>query len=403
MIAFLNTNNRTGSGATPHPGNDIETLYYVPPTNSSARVEIKQFAASTGEEIFIAPSGDAFAYMRYDGGLVANGLYIADFSVGISGRVLPLTSLTQRGIFSAPSWTPDGSKLAIAVATGYDIDIYSIQKDGAWAPLVSQGSYDFWPVWSPDGNYLAFVSDRMSCPSWRPGEPGTCDGTATPPPSGGYVYVLDVASGQIKQVSNDIVYEPPRWATPRQITYAVGDPLFGDPERSLYIADIFSGEVRDLHLTTGDIPLKLAESWSPTGQQVIFQAADVSTSIVLAQVGGSEIAQLDNYNFARYGMSAAWSPDGSRIAIGGVGGQCPHGIVVTDAALNPIAQGSPPPTMCEPAFSADGNWIAFTGIIPNRDGRVDVYATNQNGFGAVNLTGSLLGNIDMLGWVGGLP
>lgn len=402
MIAFLNTNNRTGSAATPQPGNNIQTLYYVFPTNSAGRVAIKEFDTSTEDQIFIAPSGDAFAYLRLDAGTSANGLYITDFDVGVTGRVLPITSLTQRGIYTPPSWKRDGSLLAIAIATGYDIDIYTIAPEGAWAPLITQGSNDFWPIWSPDGNYLAFVSDRVSCPSWRPGEAETCDGTTAIPSSGGHVFVLEVSTGLITQISDNIVYEPPRWVTPRQISFVVGDPLFGDPERSLYIADIFSNEVRTVRLSTGDVPLKLSESWSPTGQQVVFQAVGSSTEIVLAQVNGTELGRLSDLTFARYGMTASWSPDGALIAIGGVGGQCPHGVIVADTRLNTIARGNPPPSMCEPSFSPDGRWIAFTGVIPNRDGRLDVYASNQNGFGAVNLTGSLLGNIDLIGWVGGL-
>lgn len=402
MIAFLNTNNRTGSAATPRPGNNVETLYYVSPTNSAGRVAIKEFDASTAGQIYIAPGGDAFAYMRFDAGTSANGLYIADFDIAITGRVLPIQSLTQRGIFNPPSWKPDGSQIAIAIATGYDIDIYTIARGGAWATIVSQGSYDFWPVWSPDGNYLAFVSDRVSCASWRPGESGTCDGTGAVPPAGGHIFMLEIATGAITQISDVVVYEPPRWATPRHITFAVGDPLFGDPERALYIADIFSGDVRSVRLSSGDVPLKLAEFWSPSGQQVLFQEADTtSTDIVLAQANGIELGRITDLTFSRYGMAASWSPDGSLVAIGGVGGQCPYGVVVADTTLTTIARGNPPPTMCEPLYSPDGRWIAFTGIIPNRDGRVDVYAANQNGFGAVNLTGSLLGNIDMIGWVGG--
>ena len=43
MLAFINTNNRTGAAnATPQPGNNIETLYYVPPTNSAGRIPILQ-------------------------------------------------------------------------------------------------------------------------------------------------------------------------------------------------------------------------------------------------------------------------------------------------------------------------------------------------------------------------
>lgn len=403
MIAFLNTNNRTGSAATPLPGNNIQTLYYVPPTNSAARIAIKEFDISTGDQIFIAPGGDKLAYLRLDVGSAANGLYVADFEIGVTGRVLPITALTQRGIYSPPSWKQDGSLMAVAVATGYDIDIFTIAPNGAWAPLITHGSYDFWGEWSPDGNYLVFVSDRVACPTWHPGEPGTCDGTETPPPFGGHVFVLEIATGRITQISDQVVYEPPHWVTPRQVSFVVGDPLFGDPERALYLADIFSGEVRSVRLSSGDVPLKLSETWSPTGQQVLFQGADTSTEIILAQISGTVLGRIGDLNFARYGMSADWSPDGSLIAIGGVGGECPYGIVVTDTSLTPIARGNPPPSMCEPRFSPDGRWIAFTGVIPNRDGRVDVYAANQNGFGAVNLTGSLLGNIAMFGWVGGLP
>ncbi|MDZ4769315.1 MAG: hypothetical protein SGJ24_09320 [Chloroflexota bacterium] len=401
LIAFMNTNNRTVTGGTPQPGNDIETLYYVSPTNSAGRVAIKAFDSSTNNQIYIAPSGNAFAYMRLDAGTSANGLYIADFNVGVTVRVLPIASLTQRGIFNEPHWKRDGSALAIALATGYDLDIYTISREGAWASLINGGSYDFWARWSPDGNYLAFVSDRLTCPSWRPGEAATCDGTGAPPPSGGHVFVLETATGRISQISDAAVFEPPRWVTPRQIAYVIGDPLFGDPERALYIADIFSGEVRTVRLNTGDMPLKLAESWSPNGQQVIFQAASDTTAIVLAQSSGAEIARISDLTFSRYGMAAAWSPDGTRIAIGGVAGQCPYGVIVTDSALESIARGNPPPSMCEPTFSPDGRWLAFTGVIASRDGRVDIYAAGNNGFGAVNLTGSLLGNIDLIGWVGG--
>ncbi|MBK8021373.1 MAG: PD40 domain-containing protein [Chloroflexi bacterium] len=403
MIAFLNTNNRTGSAATPLPGNNIETLYYVPPTNSAARVTIKQFDASTGGEIFIAPSGRTLAYLRLDAGTSANGLYVSDFEIGVTGRVLPITSLTQRGIYTPPSWKSDGSMLAIAVATGYDIDIFTITPNGAWAPLIAHSAYDFWPTWSPDGAYLAFVSDRITCPSWRPGEAGTCSGTGALPPAGGHVFVLEVATGRITQISDQPVFEAPRWATPRQISFVVGDPLFGDPERALYMADIFSGEVRTVRLSTGDVPLKLSEAWSPSGQQVVFQAASDSTEIVLAQINGTVLGRITDLNYARYGMSADWSPDGTLIAIGGVGGDCPYGVVVADTSLTTIARGNPPPSMCEPTYSPDGRWLTFTGVIPNRDGRVDIYAANQNGFGAINLTGSLLGNIDLIGWVGGVP
>jgi len=403
MIAFINTNNKTGaSNATPQPGNDIETLYYVPPTNSASRIPILQLDDTTGQQIFIAPTGDAVAYLKPTGTNNTAGLYIADFKSAISARVLPIRSLTQRGIYNAPVWSPDGSKMAIALATGYDIDIFIVGRDGSNpTDLTMQGSYDFWPVWSPDGSYLAFVSDRAKCPSWIPGEAGTCDGTDTPPPTGGNVYIMEMGTKKVRQVSDRWVTDPPKWANPRTVVFSSGDPLLGDSEHAIYAADAISGETRKLTLNGNDVPLKLAEAWSPNGQEVIFQAAGTSTDIVLANLSGQEIGRISDLPFARYGMTAAWSPDGTHIAIGGISGQCPYGVVVVDSNLNSVSRSNPPPTMCDPVYSPDNKFLAFDGINPHIDGRTDIYVTNPNGLGLVDLTGSLKGQIDLIGWVGG--
>ena len=400
MIAYLNTNNRVGTGGTPQPGNNIETLYFAAPTNPNGRIQILQFDSSTGTDVFISQSGSSIAYMRPSGNPSVSGLYLVDLQIGVTGRILPLDNLTQRGIYSEPVWSPDGEQLALVLATGYDLDIFTVRRDGTGPTNVTnRGSYDFYPAWSPDGQNILFVSDRLRCPSWIPGEPGTCDGTPNPPPTGGNVFVMNMATRETRQVSDVWVSEPPRWLNPRQVVYAAGDPLFGDPERSLWITDIVSGDSRQLLGSTD--PLKLAEAWSPSGQQVIYQAAGSSTQIVLAGIGGNEIGRINDLTFARYGMSAAWSPDGTRVAIGGVNGECPYGVIVYDSGLGNIARGNPPPSMCEPTFSPDGRYIGFTGVNSRVDGRVDVYAANSNGFGASNLTSALRGNIHMIGWVGG--
>jgi Tol biopolymer transport system component len=286
------------------------------------------------------------------------------------------------------------------------MDIFTIDREGAYQRVTDSGAYEFHPSFSPDGRYLAFISDRDTCPSWIPGEPNTCDGTDTPPPVGGSVYVLELATGIVTRVSDAYVTDPPRWINPRQLTFAstdrLSDPLLGGSTRELWRVDVVSGDTRRVTLQSNDAPLKLAEAWSPDGQQVIFQAVGgSSTDIVLAQFNGVELGRISDLAFARYAMVAAWSPDGQRIAIGGVSGQCPYGIVVTDTSLGRVARGNPPPTMCNPAFSPDGRWIAFDGVTPRVDGRIDVWVANNNGFGGAILTGALRGQIEFLGWVGG--
>lgn len=402
-LAFINTNNRdtVGDARTPQPGTNVQTLYYASGSGGTP-LEIMEMPASTGNQIYIAPTGDVFAYLRVDNNPQVGGLYIVDLELGISWLMVPTQSLLQRGLMNPPTWSPDGEQLAIALSTGYDIDIFTIRRNGLSPQNVTHsGSYDFWPAWSPDGRYLMFVSDRAVCPSWIPGELNTCDGTNRQPPRGGHVFLLEIATGTVTQLSQEWVAEPPRWLNPRQVVYTSGDPLFGDPERAIYVADIISGQVRELELTANDDPLKLSEAWAPNGQMALYQAAGTTTDLVLARIDGTEIARTNELNFTRYGVWADWSPDGSLVAIGGVNGQCPFGIVLANAQLDFQVRGSPPPSMCEPRFSPNGNFIAFTGVRPDIDGRVDVYVAPNTGFGARNLTSFLRGNIALLGWIGG--
>ena len=89
-----------------------------------------------------------------------------DVSTGFTARVLPGNNpLVQRGFYVAPDWSPDGSQLALALATGYAIDIFLYAKDGSGRKnLTNAGSYDWWPRWSPDGRYLSFVSRSLPVP-----------------------------------------------------------------------------------------------------------------------------------------------------------------------------------------------------------------------------------------------
>ncbi len=407
QLAFINQNDRDGVGdrRTPQPATGIQTLYYVLPTNSASRTTVLQMPSSTGNQIYIAANGRAIAYfLQDDTGTGKTGLYIADLDNRISGRILPITSLVQRGFPSEPAWSPDGNQLAIALATGYDIDIFTIGRDGSnLRNLTQSGAYDVWPVWSPDGRYLAFVSDRAQCPSWIPGEAGACDALTDPAPIGGNIYVMDMVTAEVRQLSDEFVTERPRWVNSGRLAFHTGDPIFGDAERKLFIADVNTSQVREVRLADGsDEPLRLSEAWSPDGNAVLYQSVSNTTAEVIAvRIDGSLIGRTSELNFPRFGMSAAWSLDGSRVAVGGVNGQCPYGARVLDSQMNFVTRGNPPPGMCDPTYASDGQWLAFTGINPRVDGRVDVFIANPNGSGAVNLTGTLRGTILFLGWVGG--
>lgn len=403
-VSFVNINDRDGVGdpRTPSPGTNRQTLYLVNP-RSGQRVAVLDMPASTDDHVYWSPTGERVAYFIWDDETgEATGLYVFDLTIGVSSRVVRMDSLTQRGFFNPPVWSPDGTRLALAATTDYDIDIFLMNADGTdMQNLTNHGAYDWWPGWSPDGRYLAFVSDRDTCPSWRPG--GGCLERDPDGPSGGQLYVYDFASGEVRQLSDELLTEPPYWINSRLLAFATGDFLLGDDFRRLWQVDVVTGQVRQFTLADSpETPFYLAESWSPDGQRVVFQRAGDVTDIVLMDADGRELAALDQFNFARFAFHAAWSPDGSRLAFGGRNGQCPYGLVVLTADFDIISSANPPPTACDPAFSPDSTWIAYSGINPRIDGRLDLYVAGASGFSASNLSSGLRGQIRVLGWVGGV-
>ncbi len=407
MIAFLSVNRQDSIAniATAQPFTGVQTVYFASPYSARSRIPVLELQSTGPLEIFLAKPGNALAYAQSNGDPREDGLYILDLATGFGARVLAGGNpLVQRGSYMPPAWSPDGEQLALALATGYDMDIFLYAKDGSGrVNITDHGSFDFWPSWSPDGAYIAFVSDRAQCPSWQPGERDFCDALSQQTPSSGQVYLYEVSSGSVSLIADLPVTEAPYWINATLLALATGDPFdLLNPQRRIWRADISTGDTREIRPPESpDGASYLSESWSPSGHATLAQITDSENRLLLLSADNTVLGADADLDFPRYSLSAAWSPDGSRIAIGGAGGHCPYGVRVRDRRLRTVASANPPPTMCDPRYSPDGQFIAFAGVNPRVDGRNDIYVASANGFGASSITSDLRGQVKLLAWVGG--
>ncbi|HJQ26576.1 MAG TPA: translocation protein TolB [Blastocatellia bacterium] len=100
---------------------------------------------------------------------------------------------TAKGINISPRWNPKtGREIAYISSRGGAPQVYLMDASGAnQRPLVSRGGHADSPSWSPDGRYIAFTY----------GGAGSFQ-----------IFVADVASGQLLQLTSQGRNESPTWA-----------------------------------------------------------------------------------------------------------------------------------------------------------------------------------------------
>ena len=129
------------------------------------------------------------------------GIYLLDPD-GTNPRRISQAELPVDAHYLQPQWSPDGKQLAYFAGTpnGRD-DVYVVNADGSGEHAVAAtAASEFWPTWSPDGNWIAF--DRDCDPSVCGSAPGNDVQIVVAHADGTGAYVL----------SSPVSDMPPVWA-----------------------------------------------------------------------------------------------------------------------------------------------------------------------------------------------
>ena len=115
-----------------------------------------------------SPDGERIAFVSFRDtltgkfGLSKGSIYVVDFDPVAGAAVGEARRITDDGGADGwPTWSPDGQRIAFHSDRSGDWDIWAINLDGTGLTnLTALPGADRYPAWSPDGAYIAFASKR---------------------------------------------------------------------------------------------------------------------------------------------------------------------------------------------------------------------------------------------------
>jgi TolB protein len=225
--------------------------------------------------------------------LVVLGSMLCQSSVSSSTTIpdLSLTSPRQTPLpVSALAPLRDEGAVGFTLRLDGNADIYAInQSDPALIRLTYHESEDRDPAWSPDGNYLAFASDRAN--NWD-------------------IYLLDLITGAIVRLTRNPGFDAsPTWSPDGQ---QIAFESYRNSNLDIYVLN--TSDLKDQRLTYDRGP-DYAPAWSPDGGALAFTSLrdggkDIYVAVLSDETQHVNITQspgVDEDN-------PTWSPDSRQLA-----------------------------------------------------------------------------------------
>jgi hypothetical protein len=192
-----------------------------------------------------------------------------------------------------PVWSPDGQKIAFESDRDGNTNIYVMDADGtSETPLTTDPGSDGRPVWSPDATKIAFMSGRDGNPE---------------------LYVMEADGSNEVRLSNDPRIDGSATWSPdgTRLAFARSDPAPFPPVVDIYTVNV---DGSGLTLLTGEASGTQDGQpvWSPDGSKIAFKSRDAASSgswaiRTMNPDGSTKQFVLSNVDFME------WAPIGNRI------------------------------------------------------------------------------------------
>lgn len=259
-------------------------------------------------------------------------------------------------------WTPFAADLVFSSDRDGDSEVFLLRAgETEWINLTRDPAQDNWPEWSPDGARIAFQSMRS----------GNLD-----------IWVMEADGSGAVQLTDDPAHDYlPSWSPDgQQILFASWRGEEDDRNSTVHIYSM-NADGTDQRLLIEESPgTSTSATLSPDGRSILLSRKldDQGAEVCLVGRDGQELRRLTRD--PAHDGAPAFSPDGEWIAY-----YADQGPVSTLQIVR--ADGSARRVLLDqgrnwyPRWSPDGSWIVYTAAVAGEDGNLDLRALRVDGEG----------------------